>query len=223
MARTKAALKAGARLSDYLSASSLARVYPAEMIGEILDQHGCNSKAVFDELKTHMLQKRRVLRSKTADLVRQEFYGWVLAHYAVHWLMHQAATGHRLPQRSLSFTANVQLFRFNSPGSSLCNTFVFAHRKFPAHPGPVVVDRTFESGSVQRCTPAVCQPRHGLAAPFVQRDEMVGHAGVGNQHDFQPATVGPAGCTGDFGIRLGQCFKGHPLLFMLVMGIDLST
>ncbi len=54
-------------------------------------------EAVFDELKIHLLQKRRVLRSKTADLVRQEFYGWVLAHYAVRWLMHQTATGHRLP------------------------------------------------------------------------------------------------------------------------------
>ena len=68
-------------------------------------------EAVFDELKIHLLQKRRVLRSKTADLVRQEFYGWVLAHYAVRWLMHQAATEHRLPDRSLSFTAGVQLLR----------------------------------------------------------------------------------------------------------------
>lgn len=56
-------------------------------------------EAVFDELKTHLLQKRRVLRSKTADLVRQEFYGWVLAHYAVRWLMHQAASEHRLSDR----------------------------------------------------------------------------------------------------------------------------
>ena len=46
-------------------------------------------EAVFDELKTHLLQSRRVLRSKTPDLVRQEFYGWVLTHYAVRWLMHQ--------------------------------------------------------------------------------------------------------------------------------------
>ena len=46
MARTKAVLGAGARLSDYLSASLLARVYPAAMIGEILDQHGCNSKRI---------------------------------------------------------------------------------------------------------------------------------------------------------------------------------
>ena len=74
-------------------------------------------EAVFDELKIHLLQKRRVLRSKTADLVRQEFYGWVLAHYAVRWLMHQAATEHRLPQRRLSFTANVQLFRNAQPQS----------------------------------------------------------------------------------------------------------
>jgi len=39
-------LGAGARLSDYLSASLLARVYPAAMIGKILDEHGCNSKRV---------------------------------------------------------------------------------------------------------------------------------------------------------------------------------
>ena len=74
-------------------------------------------EAVFDELKTHLLQKRRVLRSKTADLVRQEFYGWVLAHYAVRWLMHQAATEHQQPDRSLSFTANVQLLRRAQPQS----------------------------------------------------------------------------------------------------------
>ncbi len=74
-------------------------------------------EAVFDELKIHLLQKRRVLRSKTADLVRQEFYGWVLAHYAVRWLMHQAATEHRLPDRSLSFTGNVQLLRCAQPQS----------------------------------------------------------------------------------------------------------
>jgi hypothetical protein len=52
---------------------------------------------------------------------------------------------------------------------------------------------------------------------------MIGHAGVGNQHDFQPATVGPAGCTGYFGFRLGDCFEGHPLLFTVIFGIDLST
>ena len=46
MARTKAVLGTGARLSDYLSASLLARVYPAPLIASILDTHGCNSKRI---------------------------------------------------------------------------------------------------------------------------------------------------------------------------------
>ena len=74
-------------------------------------------EAVFDELKIHLLQKRRVLRSKTPDLIHQEFYGWVLAHYAVRWLMYQAATAHRQEPRSLSFTAHVQKLRRAQPQS----------------------------------------------------------------------------------------------------------
>jgi hypothetical protein len=74
-------------------------------------------EAVFDELKTHLAQRRRTLRSKTPEGVRQEFYGWVLAHYAVCWLMHQAASAHRLQQRSLSFTGHVHLLRRAQPRS----------------------------------------------------------------------------------------------------------
>ena len=72
-------------------------------------------EAVFDELKTHLLKSRRVLRSKTAELVRQEFYGWVLAHYAVRWLLHQGATRHQMPHEELSFTSHVQLLRREQP------------------------------------------------------------------------------------------------------------
>ena len=46
MARTKAALGAGARLSDYLSASLLTRVYPAEWVHAALDEHGRNSQRI---------------------------------------------------------------------------------------------------------------------------------------------------------------------------------
>jgi Insertion element 4 transposase N-terminal len=46
MARTKAVLGSGARLSDFLSASLLARVYPAPMVQQILDEHGVNSQRV---------------------------------------------------------------------------------------------------------------------------------------------------------------------------------
>jgi Transposase DDE domain/Insertion element 4 transposase N-terminal len=74
-------------------------------------------EAVFDELKTHLLRGRRVLRSKTAELVRQEFYGWVLAHYAVRWLLHHGATEHRIAHEHLSFASHVQLLRPEQPRS----------------------------------------------------------------------------------------------------------
>src|SRR5690348_9085195 len=42
------------------------------------------------ELKTHLRGARMVLRSRTPELVRQEFWGLLLAHFAVRGLMHEA-------------------------------------------------------------------------------------------------------------------------------------
>jgi IS4 transposase len=42
---------------------------------------------MFDELKTHLRGRQIVLRSKTPELVRQEFYGFLLAHFAVRQFM----------------------------------------------------------------------------------------------------------------------------------------
>ena len=55
--------------------------------------------------------------ARHAELVRQEFYGWVLAHYAVRWLLHQGATRHRLPHAELSFKGHVELLRRTQPRS----------------------------------------------------------------------------------------------------------
>jgi hypothetical protein len=74
-------------------------------------------EGVFDELKTHLLQSRRVLRSKTPDLVRQEFYGWVMAHYAVRWLLHQGASRHKLKHAEQSFVAHLNILKVNLPAS----------------------------------------------------------------------------------------------------------
>jgi 2'-5' RNA ligase len=41
----------------------------------------------------------------------------VLAHYAVRWLLHEAASRHRLPHAELSFTDHVQLLRRAQPRS----------------------------------------------------------------------------------------------------------
>ena len=72
-------------------------------------------EAIYDELKTHLRQSRRVLRSRTPELVKQEFYGWVLMHYTVRWLLHQGAARHRIPHEDLSFTAHVQMLRQQQP------------------------------------------------------------------------------------------------------------
>ena len=46
MARTKATLGQGVRLTDHLGASLFARVYPLETVVQLLDKHGCNSRRV---------------------------------------------------------------------------------------------------------------------------------------------------------------------------------
>jgi hypothetical protein len=63
-----------------------AQAWPAQELAALYHRRW-EVEAVFDELKTHRRQGRRLLRSKTPELVRQEFYGWVLAHYAVRWLL----------------------------------------------------------------------------------------------------------------------------------------
>ena len=68
-------------------------------------------ETTFDELKTHLRGARIVLRSKTPDLVRQEFYGLLMAHFAVRALMHEAAlTANEDPDR-LSFLHAVRVVR----------------------------------------------------------------------------------------------------------------
>ena len=43
------------------------------------------------KIKTHLRGAKMVLRSKQPDLVRQEFYGLMLANFAIRGLMHEAA------------------------------------------------------------------------------------------------------------------------------------
>ncbi len=68
-------------------------------------------EGAFDELKTHLRGPRVVLRSKTPELVRQEFYGLLLAHFAVRALMHEAALHVDLDPDELSFTHSVRVVR----------------------------------------------------------------------------------------------------------------
>jgi hypothetical protein len=68
-------------------------------------------ETAFDELKTHLRGAHIVLRSKTPDLVRQEFYGLLMAHFAVRGLMHEAALRADEDPDRLSFLHAVRLVR----------------------------------------------------------------------------------------------------------------
>lgn len=83
---------------------------PAEELAGLYPQRW-ELEGVFDELKTHLRGKRIVLRSKTPELVRQEFYGLLLAHRAVRWLMFKAAAKESLDPDDLSFTHAVCVVR----------------------------------------------------------------------------------------------------------------
>jgi hypothetical protein len=89
---------------------------PAQELAALYHQRW-RIELLFDELKTHLHQARRTLRSKTPELVRQEFYGWVLAHYAVRWLLHQGAARSGLQAQDLSFTAHIHLIKREQPRS----------------------------------------------------------------------------------------------------------
>lgn len=75
-------------------------------------------ETAFDEFKTHLRGAQGVLRSKTPELVRQEAWGFLLAHFAIRALMHEAALG-ALPRArdpdTLSFTHALRVTRRTLP------------------------------------------------------------------------------------------------------------
>lgn len=72
-------------------------------------------ETALDELKTHLRGARIVLRSKTPDLVLQEVYGLLLAHFAIRGLMHEAAVKGRADPDRLSFVHAVRVVRRTLP------------------------------------------------------------------------------------------------------------
>jgi hypothetical protein len=72
-------------------------------------------ETALDELKTHLRGGKIVLRSKTPDLVKQEFYGLILAHFAIRGLMHEAALKADEDPDRLSFLHAVRVVRRKLP------------------------------------------------------------------------------------------------------------
>ena len=72
-------------------------------------------ETTFAEIKTTLKGVDVVLRSKTPELVRQEFWGLLLAHHAVRKLMLEAALVHEHPPDTLSFKHSLNIMRRKLP------------------------------------------------------------------------------------------------------------
>lgn len=72
-------------------------------------------ESVFAEFKTHLRANSTVLRSKTPELVQQELWGLLMAHYAVRQLMAEAAWREHLDPDRLSFMHAVRVIKRKLP------------------------------------------------------------------------------------------------------------
>jgi hypothetical protein len=85
------------------------------------------------ELKTHQGAPQMVLRSHTPDGVQQEVYGFLLVHYAIRALMHQAALDAAIDPDRISFTRTLRLARRQVPAQAALSPLTAGPR---ADPGP---------------------------------------------------------------------------------------
>jgi len=83
---------------------------PAAELGALYHERW-EIETALDELKTHLRGARIVLRSKMPELVRQEAYGLLLAHFAIRGLMHEAALQGDVDADQLSFLHSVHVVK----------------------------------------------------------------------------------------------------------------
>lgn len=86
-------------------AAELAALYPQRWTIE----------SSFDELKTHLADRRVLLRSKRPELVMQEFYALLLVHAAIRHLMTEAAAQTDRAAQDLSFLHAVRVLHRRLP------------------------------------------------------------------------------------------------------------
>jgi hypothetical protein len=73
---------------------------------------------ILDEIEIHQLGHGRVLRSKSPEMVKQEIWGILLAHYAIRHLMHEAADTADIDPDRLSFIRSLRLIRRQITGQA---------------------------------------------------------------------------------------------------------
>lgn len=89
-------------------------MYPAIELATLYHERW-RVETTFAELKTTLKGADVILRSKTPDLVRQEFWGLMLAHYVVRKMMFESALAIEKPPISLSFKHTLSIIRRKLP------------------------------------------------------------------------------------------------------------
>jgi IS4 transposase len=84
--------------------------YPADELIE-LHHERWEIELAYDELKTHMIERKECLRSRTPEGVEQEVYGLLLTYNLVRREMLLAARSHDLPPKRISFRASLMWVR----------------------------------------------------------------------------------------------------------------
>ena len=95
--------------ADLASAKELAALYPQRWEMELS----------IKESKTILRKGRPTLRSKLPDLVEQEFWGMLLAHYAVRKMMAQAAVDRKIDPDELSYQGGLEIIKARIAGPAL--------------------------------------------------------------------------------------------------------
>jgi hypothetical protein len=89
--------------------------YPAHELAALYHERW-EIESIFDEFKTHIRGGARVvLRSQTPDMVKQELYGLLLAHYTVRTIMHESALLVDEDPDKISFTHTINVIRRKLP------------------------------------------------------------------------------------------------------------
>jgi hypothetical protein len=87
---------------------------PAEELATVYTQRW-EVETMFDEIKTHIKGSRLTLRSKTAELVEQEFWGMMIAHRVLRSLMHEAALRQNLDPDKISMVHTIRVVKRTMP------------------------------------------------------------------------------------------------------------
>lgn len=72
-------------------------------------------ETALDEIKTHLRGSGIVLRSKIPELVRQDVYGLLLAHFGIRSVMHDAAIEEQISTEELSFVHTLRVVHRKLP------------------------------------------------------------------------------------------------------------